>query len=117
MAHTISRFEALDRWRDRLRGGARTVISALPDLAPLYWNAVYLRGGLEGINGLLVTEKRRTIDLLRCFGAQIGPNCSIYGPLFLNSFTNYRNLSVGRHTHIGQCVFLDLGSELLIDEE
>ena len=109
--------ESLDRWRDRLRAGATGAASALPDLAPLYWRAVYFRGGIEGINRLLLTEKRRTIDLLRCFGAAIGPDCSVYGPVFVNSFTNYGNLSVGRHVHIGQCVFLDLGGELLIEEE
>ena len=120
MADASSRqwsYETLDRWRDRLRDGAKSAIAHVPDLAPLYWQAVYFRGGIEGINGLLITEKRRTIDLLRLFGANIGGECSISGPLFVNTFTNYRNLIVGRHAHIGQCVVLDLGSELLIEEE
>lgn len=117
MADGSSSYETLDRWRDRLRGGATSLASVLPDLAPLYWRSVYFRGGVEGINGLLITERRRTIDLLRLCGATIGDDCSIYGPLFVNSVTNYRNLTVGHHAHIGQCVFLDLGSELLIEDE
>jgi galactoside O-acetyltransferase len=110
-------YEALDRVRHRLRGSVRAIAAIVPDAAPLYWKAVYFRGGIEGINRLLLTEKRRTIGLLREFGAQIGPDCSIYGPLFINSVSDYRNLRVGRHAHIGQCVFLDLGSDLVLEDE
>jgi maltose O-acetyltransferase len=107
----------LDRWRDALRGLATAVLSRLPDLRRLYWRWAYFRGGIEAVNALLITEKRRVVDILRCFGATVGDDCSIYGPLFLNTFSNYRNLVIGRHVHIGQCVFLDLGSQLTIEDD
>jgi len=110
-------FDDLDRWRDRLRGLSTAILPRLPDLRRLYWRWVYFRGGIEAVNALLITEKRRVTDILRLFGATIGDDCSIYGPLFLNTFTNYRNLIIGRHVHIGQCVFLDLGSLLTIQDE
>lgn len=107
----------LDRWRNRLRVTATAILRLLPDIQPLYWRWVYFRGGIEGINALLITEKRRLTDILRLFGARIGDDCSIYGPLFMNTFTDYSNLTVGRHVHIGQCVFLDLGARLTIEDE
>lgn len=110
-------YGTLDRWRARLRAPVKPVLAALPDLAPAYWRWLYFRGGIEGINARLITEKRRTIDILRQFGATVGPDCSIYGPLFLNTFTNFANLQIGRHVHIGQCVLLDLGSRLTIEQE
>lgn len=117
MQHAVPSYQMLNRWRARLRMVVRQALAPLPDIKPLYWRWVYFRGGIEGINGLLITEKRRTIDLLRLFGATIGPECAIYGPLFVNTFTDYRNLRVGRHAHIGQCVLLDLGSRLCIEDE
>ena len=110
-------FGALDRWRDRLRSLVWSARAALPDLVPLYWRWVYFRAGIEGINALLITEKRRVADILRLFGAGVGEDCSIYGPLFINTFTNYANLRIGRHVHVGQCVLLDLGSTLSIEDE
>jgi len=110
-------FQELDRWRARLRGSSRAILACLPDLRQVYWRWVYFRGGIEAVNALLITEKRRVADILRLFGATVGDDCSIYGPLFLNTFTNYRNLTIGRHVHIGQCVFLDLGSFLTIEDE
>src|SRR5712692_8853103 len=117
MTGPIAGYASLDRWRARLRDQVTVLLALLPDLTPLYWRWLYCRGGIESINALLITEKRRTIDVLRFFGATIGEDCSIYGPLFLNTFTNYKNLQVGRHVHIGQCVFLDLGSDLHIEDE
>ncbi len=108
---------AVDRWRSRLRGVAKAVLARMPDLAPIYWRWRYFRGGIEEINALLVTEKRRVGDILRFFGASVGENCDIYGPLYINTFTSYANLNIGRHVHIGQCVFLDLGSRLEIEDE
>jgi acetyltransferase-like isoleucine patch superfamily enzyme len=107
----------LDRLRDRLRAAAKAILVHSPDLLPYYWRWVYFRGGIEGVNALLITEKRRVVDILRLFGAHVGDDCSIYGPLYINSFTNYSNLTIGRHVHIGQCVFLDLGSRLQIEDE
>lgn len=117
VADRLVGYPVLDRWRDRLRAAARAVSASLPDPLPWYWRFVYFRGGIEGINALLITEKRRAIDILRLFGASIGPDCTISGPLFINTSTNYRNLLVGRHVHIGQCVFLDLGGALTIEDE
>ncbi|MGI8550502.1 MAG: acyltransferase [Dehalococcoidia bacterium] len=110
-------YQVLDRLRDRLRERVKRILRWLPDLAALSWRWRYFRGGIEEINSRLITEKRRIIDILRLFGAQIGPECSIYGPLFVNSFTDYRKLRIGRHVHVGQCVFLDLGSVLTIEDE
>jgi acetyltransferase-like isoleucine patch superfamily enzyme len=117
MAEQILGSGTLDRWRADLRGSVRALRRLLPDLIPLYWRWVYFRGGIEGINALLITEKRRVVDILRLFGAVVGEDCSIYGPLFINTFTNYANLKLGRHVHIGQCVFLDLGGSLSIEDE
>jgi acetyltransferase-like isoleucine patch superfamily enzyme len=107
----------LDRWRNRLRSSVRRLRKALPDLVPIYWRWVYFRGGIDGVNALLITEKRRVVDILRFFGATVDDDCSIYGPLFINSVSSYANLKIARHVHIGQCVFLDLGSLLTIEED
>jgi acetyltransferase-like isoleucine patch superfamily enzyme len=117
MAEPALGVAVLDRWRSRLRSVASAALTLVPDLAPLYWRWRYFRGGIEEINALLITEKRRVIDILRLFGASVGENCSIYGPLYVNTFTNYRNLVVGRNVHIGQCAFLDLGSRLEIEDD
>lgn len=117
MPEPLAGTRSLDRWRDRLRAYVRTARATLPDLIPLYWRWVYFRGGIEGINALLIMEKRRVVDILRLFGASVGDDCSMTGPLFINSVTNYANLQIGRHVHIGQAVFLDLGSKLTIEDD
>jgi len=117
MADSSLGVATLDRWRARLRGVAVSALAPLPDVRPLYWRWRYFRGGIEEINALLLTEKRRVVDILRLFGATVGDGCSIYGPLYINTFTNYSNLTVGRHVHVGQCVFFDLGSRLEIADE
>jgi acetyltransferase-like isoleucine patch superfamily enzyme len=117
MAEPIFGLRELDRWRSQMRSKIRTVRNWIPDFSPFYWRWVYFRGGIEGINALLITEKRRVVDILRLFGASVGDGCTIYGPLFINSVTDYANLTIGRNVHIGQCVFLDLGSSLTIEDD
>jgi acetyltransferase-like isoleucine patch superfamily enzyme len=117
MAELPSDVASLDRWRSRLRGTATAVLGQLPDLAPLYWRWRYFRGGIEEINAILLTEKRRVVDILRLFGATVGQRCDVYGPIYVNTFSNYANLTLGDHVHLGQGVFLDLGSRLQIEDE
>jgi acetyltransferase-like isoleucine patch superfamily enzyme len=110
-------YRTLDRWRARLRSPLKSGLAVLPDLAPGYWRWVYFRGGIEGINALLLTESRRTVDLLRAFGATVGPDCSIHAPLILNASADFTNLLIGRHVYLGQGISLDLGGRLTIEDQ
>ncbi|MEM9454035.1 MAG: hypothetical protein AAGF11_07640 [Myxococcota bacterium] len=81
---------------------------------------VYHRQGIHGITRLLhvTSDTTLTKTLLARHGADIHPDCWPIGPNITihEAPTDYSNLSVGAHVHIGKQVFLDLTERLVIEE-
>ncbi|MBI1816457.1 MAG: acyltransferase [Deltaproteobacteria bacterium] len=95
------------------------------ELGKLFDTAVCAYGrvlfGLEGMNGvcrlLARAPKRSVIPLLRAFGALIGDDTDV--EMFLvvhNADPDFRNLTVGAHSHIGKQTFLDLRAPIVIED-
>jgi maltose O-acetyltransferase len=60
----------------------------------------------------------RCEPLLTQFGAVVGEECVLHGPLVLHNAANdYRNLSIGRNVHIGRLVVLDLAERITIEND
>lgn len=79
--------------------------------------ANYRRGGIEAISRRLLLADRCE-SLLRLFGASVGEECVLHGPLVIHNATgNYENLSIGRNVHVGRMVILDLAERLTIEDE
>lgn len=78
--------------------------------------ARYLRDGIEGI----AAELRASVDpvpILREYGAAIGANPSIFGPLLLvNADGDFRNLAIGDNVHIGADTLIDLADRVTIGD-
>lgn len=59
-----------------------------------------------------------TTKLLRRRGAEIGPNVTFAGFLRIDhADKDFRNLYIGRKTHVGQSVYIDLSAMVTIKEE
>jgi acetyltransferase-like isoleucine patch superfamily enzyme len=86
---------ALGRWRRRVR---------------------YFRDGIEGI----CMELRSTIDcadVLREFGARVGENTVIYGPLhIMNAERDFTSLEIGRDVYLGTNILIDLADRVTIGD-
>lgn len=97
---------------------------AAPALRPLRRNLAiggkyrrrvrYLRDGIEGI----CMELRQAIDcgpILREFGANVGANDSIHGPLhIMNAPGDFSRLTIGHDVYIGPDVLIDLADSVTI---
>jgi acetyltransferase-like isoleucine patch superfamily enzyme len=77
----------------------------------------YWFGGIAAINRrLLLADHCET--LLTQFGATVGDECVLHGPLVIhNAVNDYQNLSIGRNVHIGRLVLLDLAESLTIEDD
>jgi acetyltransferase-like isoleucine patch superfamily enzyme len=61
----------------------------------------------------------RVLYLLKSFGASIGKNVSISGPLFIENADqkgDFSYLTVGANTYLGKNLFLDLTSNITIED-
>ncbi len=78
--------------------------------------ARYLRDGIEGI----CMELRSAIDcapILREYGATVGPNATIFGPLhIMNADGDFSGLTIGRDVYIGTDVLIDLADRVTIGD-
>ncbi|MCK9520279.1 MAG: hypothetical protein M0R74_14830 [Dehalococcoidia bacterium] len=78
----------------------------------------YMQHGIEGIAGELRTTTNAHAAILREFGAHVGRNCSIHGPLHIvNAGTDFSNLSIGDRVHLGANVLIDLADSVHIEDE
>jgi maltose O-acetyltransferase len=78
---------------------------------------LYRRWGIAAINRRLLLADRCE-SLLREFGAAVGENCVLHGPLVLHNAANdYRNLSIGNNVHIGRVVVLDLAERVTVEDD
>ena len=80
--------------------------------------ARYLRDGIEGIAQELRTTTNAHVAILREYGATVGRDVSIHGPLHIvNAGTDFTRLRVGNRVHLGTGVLIDLADEVTIEDE
>ncbi len=109
---------ALSALRSTLRPIGRPLRAGLAPLRRARWRARYLRDGIEGIAMELRTTVTHHEELLRCFGARVGRDVSIHGPLHIvNASPDFRNLCLGDRVHLGTGVLIDLADRVTIDDE
>jgi serine acetyltransferase len=105
----------------RTRRAARTAHAGL-DVARVHlarWLA-WLAGDapIEVVNAALLRRTRRVASLLAAFGAEVGDQAVVHGPLVIhNADPGYENLSIGRKAHVGRGVLLDLTRPIVIEEK
>ena len=76
------------------------------------------RRGIEAVNSRLLTSTWRTRRLLESYGASVGADGVLTGPLTIeNARRDYHNLRIGRDVHIGRGLLLDLAAELTIEDQ
>jgi putative colanic acid biosynthesis acetyltransferase WcaF len=109
---------ALPALRDTLRPLLRPLQRALAPGRRARWQARYLRDGIEGIAMELRTTTRHHADLLRQFGASVGSDISVHGPIHIvNAAGDFRNLRIGNRVHLGTDVLIDLADAVTIDDD
>ncbi len=104
----------------RIRDAARPVLR--PVKRGTSWigrwrrRARYLRDGIEGIAAELRTCAD-PVPILREYGAAVGKNPSIFGPLLIvNADGDFRNLTIGDNVHIGADTLIDLADRVTIHD-
>lgn len=114
------------RWRRPLPILARAALRRCASLVRrAYLRTVYLLWehlgggrGIEAINTRLLRRTDQLAPILRQFGATIGNNEIIHGPLIIhNASGDYSNLRVGGNVHIGRLVLFDLSAPLSIEDD
>lgn len=109
---------ALPALRNAMRPFLRPLQRALGPARRARWQARYLRDGIEGIAMELRTTTRHHADLLRQFGASVGAELSIHGPIHVvNAGTDFRNLRLGNRVHLGTDVLIDLADAVTIEDD
>jgi len=80
--------------------------------------ARYLRDGIEGIAAELRDTPNGHAQILREFGARVGRDVSIHGPLYIvNADGDFRRLTIGDRVHLGTAVLIDLADDVTIEDE
>ena len=78
----------------------------------------YLRDGIEGIAAELRDTPNQHLAILREFGAQVGDDVSIHGPIYIvNANGDFSNLTLGARVHLGTAVLIDLAGAVVIEDE
>jgi len=73
-----------------------------------------LLGFENALKILLNCDKRAIIPILTEYGARIGDNCDIEGPLLFHNCKDFQNLTIGNNCHIGKNCFFDLKGKIVI---
>lgn len=77
----------------------------------------YLRDGIAGIAAELRHASRGQAAILREFGASVGHDVDIPGPLHIvNAAKDFSNLTIGSHVHIGADTLIDLADAVVIED-
>jgi len=80
--------------------------------------ARYLRDGIEGIAMELRTTPNAHSEILREFGAIVGRDVSIHGPIHIvNADGDFSRLRIGDRVHLGTGVLIDLAADVIIEDE
>lgn len=81
---------------------------------------LYAHGGIGAVTGYLKQCASPTIthETLSRYGAEIHPDCQPIGPWITvhEAPTDYSNLKIGAHCHIGKEVFFDLTEKITIED-
>lgn len=78
----------------------------------------YLRDGIEGIAAELRDTPNQHAAILREFGATVGKDVSIHGPIYIvNADGDFSNLHLGDRVHLGTAVLIDLADRVRIEDE
>jgi acetyltransferase-like isoleucine patch superfamily enzyme len=100
-----------------LRPAGRPINSALGRLTALSLRWEYLRHDIDGGTIRLRTLTSGHASALRQFGAAVAGDALIVGPLsVVNARRDFGNLEIGRRTHLGSEVFLDLAERITIED-
>jgi acetyltransferase-like isoleucine patch superfamily enzyme len=77
--------------------------------------SLYRRRGIEAVNDRLITAYR-VERLLAAYGADIGTNVVVHGPLVIhNAQHDYTHLTIGDDVHLGRLTLLDLAAPVTIE--
>ncbi|MGE5597618.1 MAG: acyltransferase [Hyphomicrobiales bacterium] len=110
------------RTLSRLRPGLAPLLRPLRSLARPFGRyrrrLRYFRDGIEGIAMELRTTTNQHAEILREFGAQVGRDCSIHGPIHIvNGGADFSRLRIGDRVHLGTNVLIDLADDVTIEDE
>lgn len=111
-----------------MTANARIRSTLAPVLRPLrarlgFWGrgrrrARYFRDGIEGIAMELRTTTNAHVAILREYGAIVGNDVSIHGPIHIvNADGDFRGLRIGNRVHLGTEVIIDLADDVTIEDE
>ena len=107
---------ALVRFRKAIAPAARPLRRGLGVVGRSRRRARYLRDGIEGIAMELRTTTNAHADILREFGANVGKDVSIHGPIHIvNADGDFRRLTLGDNVHLGTDVLIDLAEDVRIE--
>jgi len=80
--------------------------------------ARYLCDGIEGIAMELRTTTNAHVAILREYGAKVGRECSIHGPIqIVNADGDFSRLTIGDRVHLGTDVLIDLADSVVIEDD
>jgi putative colanic acid biosynthesis acetyltransferase WcaF len=105
-------------FRNAIAPFARPVRRALGVFGRSRRRGRYLRDGIEGIAMELRTTTNAHIEILREFGATVGTNVSIHGPIHIvNADGDFANLRIGNRVHLGTEVLIEWADSVSIEDE
>jgi acetyltransferase-like isoleucine patch superfamily enzyme len=100
-----------------LRPAGRPINSALSRLAAAGLRWEYLRHDIDGVAGRLRSLPSGHAAALRQFGAAVAGDAMVVGPVsIVNATKDFSNLRIGRRTHVGSEVFIDLAEQVTIED-
>jgi len=109
---------ALATFRTTIAPVARPIRRGLGLFGRSRRKARYLKDGIEGIAVELRTTPNLHVEILREFGATVGTDVSIHGPLHIvNADGDFRRLLIGNRVHLGTDVLIDLADAVTIGDE
>ncbi len=104
--------------RSKLAPALRPVRTRLAFFSRSRRKARYLRDGIEGIAAELRDTPNAHVAILREFGATVGNDVSIHGPIYIvNADGDFSNLHLGNRVHLGTAVLIDLADHVRIEDE
>ncbi|MBK9612668.1 hypothetical protein [Candidatus Amarobacter glycogenicus] len=107
---------AIVTFRKTIAPAARPLRRAFAFVGRSRRRARYLRDGIEGIAMELRLTPNAHVEILREFGASVGKDVSIHGPIHIvNAGSDFSRLSIGDRVHLGTDVLIDLAGDVTIE--
>jgi putative colanic acid biosynthesis acetyltransferase WcaF len=109
---------AIARFRSAIAPFARPLRDSMGWWGRARRRARYLRDGIEGIAMELRTTTNAHVTILREYGATVGRDVSIHGPIHVvNAGADFSRLRIGNRVHLGTGVLIDLADDVTIEDE